>query len=132
LNDHLPRKSILVVEDDLELCTSIAMLLEISGFAVRTAKDGAEALERVAEEMPDLILLDMKMPVMNGWEFARLFHERHGNSMPIVVATAAEDARKRAEEIGARASIGKPFDSEHLLAVVRQILFSPLHPEERR
>jgi DNA-binding response OmpR family regulator len=67
-----------------------------------------------------VILLDMKMPVMNGWRFADEFRIRHDHLTPIVVITAAEDARSRAEDIGADGWIGKPFEIEDLLRVVKR------------
>jgi DNA-binding response OmpR family regulator len=108
---------VLVVEDDPDLAALVAMILDDAGFAVRSASDGRQALARVAERMPGLILLDMRMPVMNGWEFAREFRARHGRAAPIVVVTAAENARLRAEEIGADGWLEKPFELEDVVAV---------------
>jgi len=76
---------------------------------VVTARDGHEALARVAEEMPAVIFLDMKMPGMDGWGFAREFRARYGKSAPIIVITAASQAQKRADEIAADGVLGKPF-----------------------
>ncbi len=109
---------ILVVDDDLDLLSVMEIVLSDAGYAVRTATDGRSALACVAREMPALVLLDMRMPGMNGWEFAREFRARHGRAAPIVVVTAAEDARRRAEEIGADAWLAKPFDLDDMLAVV--------------
>jgi DNA-binding response OmpR family regulator len=111
-------RGVLVVEDDVDLAALLEMILVDAGYEVRTAADGAQALERVGERMPDLVLLDMRMPVMNGWEFAREFRARHGRAAPIVVVTAAENARLRAEEIGAEGWLEKPFDLDAVLAAV--------------
>jgi len=116
------RKSVLVVDDDVDLLGMLEILLEGVGYQVVTAGEGGEALERVACQMPDVILLDMKMPGMNGWDFAREFRTRYDRQSPIVVLTAAEDARKRAEEIGAEGYLGKPFDIDELLRVVEKHL----------
>jgi CheY-like chemotaxis protein len=116
------RKTILVVDDDRDLLDLLAFVLSAEGFEVRTASDGHEALEEVEYAMPNLILLDMKMPVMNGWEFAEEFHARYEGGIPIVVVTAAENAEKRAEEIGATGWISKPFDVGLLIDVVRRQL----------
>ena len=105
---------VLVIDDDVDILSVISIVLEA------TAVDGKEALEAVQRGMPDLILLDMKMPTMNGWEFAREFHARYDAKVPIVVLTAAEDARKRAEEVGAVGWIGKPFDLDTMVEVVRR------------
>jgi DNA-binding response OmpR family regulator len=67
----------------------------------------------------------MRMPGMNGWDFAREFRARHGAASPIVVVTAAENARRRAEEIGADAWLAKPFDIDDVLALVERFLGPP-------
>ena len=117
--------SVLVVEDDLDLLGLLEMLLQDAGHRVRTARDGAQALERVSEEMPALILLDMRMPVMNGWEFAREFRARHGRACPIVVVTAAENARLRAAEVEAEGFLAKPFDLDDVLRMVARFVPQP-------
>jgi DNA-binding response OmpR family regulator len=108
---------VLVVEDDPDLLSIIEMVLVEEGYRVRTAAEGRAALARIAEEMPALVLLDMRMPGMDGWEFAREFRARHGRAAPIVVVTAAEDARGRAEEIDADGWLAKPFDLDDVLAI---------------
>jgi CheY-like chemotaxis protein len=112
---------VLVVEDDPDLSELEAMVLEAEGYAVRKAAHGREALEAVAERMPQLILLDMKMPVMDGATFTAAFRERHGRAAPIVVVTAADNARRRAQEVNADAWVAKPFDPEVLLAAVLRL-----------
>lgn len=116
------RNGVLVVEDDADLAALVQMIVADAGYAVATAGDGAEALAQVADRMPGLILLDMRMPVMNGWEFAREFRVRHGRAAPIVVVTAAEDARARAEEIGADGWLEKPFELEDVVRMVSRFL----------
>jgi DNA-binding response OmpR family regulator len=113
---------ILVVEDDPDLLALMEMILVDAGRGVRTAPEGAAALERAAEQLPSLVFLDMRMPGMNGWDFAREFRARHGRACPIVVVTAAENARLRAEEIGADAWLAKPFDIDEVLALVDRFL----------
>lgn len=112
----------LVVEDDLDLLLLMEMVLSEAGHRVRTAAEGRTALARVEEEMPDVILLDMRMPVMSGWEFAREFRTRHGRACPLVVVTAAENARLRATEVGADGWLAKPFDLDDLLALVSRLV----------
>jgi CheY-like chemotaxis protein len=110
--------AVLVVEDDSDLVSLMELVLSDAGYRVRTASDGAVALARVAEEMPGLILLDMRMPGMNGWEFAREFRQRHGRAAPIVVVTAAENARARAAEVEAEGWLSKPFEIDDVLRMV--------------
>ncbi len=117
--------TVLVVEDDPDLVAIVEMILVETGRRVVTAREGQAALDRVGEEMPGLILLDMRMPGMNGWEFAREFKARHGRACPIVVVTAAENARRRAEEIGADGWLAKPFDLDEVLAMVARFLGPP-------
>jgi DNA-binding response OmpR family regulator len=111
---------ILVVEDDPDLLALVEMILADAGYRVATAPEGRAALACVAREMPALILLDMRMPGMNGWEFAREFRARFGAAAPIVVITAAENARARAEEIGAEGWLAKPFDIDDVLRAVER------------
>ena len=115
-------RSVLVIDDDEDLIALEACILEDAGYHVRTARDGCEGLERVAEQMPGLILLDMRMPRMNGNEFAREFRARYGRACPIVVVTADENARVRAHEVGADASFSKPFDMDELLDAAARLL----------
>jgi DNA-binding response OmpR family regulator len=111
-------QGLLVVEDDPDLAGLLKMILADAGYSVRVAENGAAALALVADEMPQLILLDMRMPVMNGWEFAREFRARHGRAAWIVVVTAAENARLRAQEIDADGWVEKPFELEAVLDTV--------------
>jgi len=76
------------------------------------------ALVEAATRGPDVILLDMKMPVMDGWEFARVYRAAPGQHAPIVVVTAAADAAGRAAEVAADGHLPKPFDLDDLFRVV--------------
>jgi len=116
---------ILIVEDDPDLLALEAEILSGAGYWVATAEDGLEALEKAAASPPSLVLLDMRMPRMDGWQFAKLFRERHGADCPIVVVTAAEDARRRAEEVGAAGFLEKPFDLDDVLREVARHVGSP-------
>jgi CheY-like chemotaxis protein len=118
---------VLVVEDDPDLLALMEIILSDVGYRVAKAADGRAALARVAEEMPALILLDMRMPGMNGWEFAREFRARHARAAAIVVVTAAEDARARAEEIAADAWLEKPFDLDDVVAAAERYAGRPEH-----
>ena len=109
---------VLVVEDDADLVALMELVLSDAGYRVRTAPEGTAALARVGEEMPGLILLDMRMPGMNGWEFAREFRARYGRAAPIVVVTAAENARARAAEVEADGWLSKPFEIDDVLRMV--------------
>jgi CheY-like chemotaxis protein len=112
--------TVLVVEDEEPIRTAIALVLEHAGYHVLTAGDGAEALDRLEQEWPSLILLDMRMPGMDGWTFAQELRTRHTRSVPIVVVTAARDAGRRAEEIQAAGYLSKPFDLQGLIDTVER------------
>ena len=115
-------KAVLVVEDDVDMRELMEVILDGMGYRVMTAAEGQEALAKVLQEMPGVILLDMKMPGMNGWEFAEAFRARHGHAAPIVVLTAAQDASLRAQEIGAEGYLDKPFDMDDLVGTVARYL----------
>jgi CheY-like chemotaxis protein len=110
---------ILLVEDDDDLREVEVGILERAGFRVAAAREGGEALELVAREMPRVIFLDMRMPGMDGWAFAREFRARHDHGAPIVVITAAASAEKRAEEISADGALGKPFEARDFIKVAQ-------------
>lgn len=112
--------TILVVDDDADLRDLMTLLLEDAGYRVLTARDGREALDQVSREVPAVVLLDMKMPVMDGWQFASTFRREHGQGVPLVVITAAEDARRTASEVGADGYLGKPFDLDQVLELVER------------
>jgi CheY-like chemotaxis protein len=113
---------ILVADDDPELVSIVEVALSARGYRVATAKHGKEALECVDREKPQLILLDMTMPIMDGWTFAHALRERHGRGIPIVVMTAVKDSQLRSDEVGAEAELGKPFDLQELYDVVEDVL----------
>lgn len=108
---------ILVVDDELTIRDVIADALQLEGYPVATAANGIEALEVVAREAPTIVLLDMRMPLMDGWAFTQELRAR-GLRVPIIVLTAAQNAKRWADEIGAQAYLAKPFDLNDLLALV--------------
>jgi CheY-like chemotaxis protein len=111
---------ILVIDDDPSILDTVSEILEFEGYLVQTAANGAEGLRYVEQSAPALILLDMRMPILDGWEFARALKER-GIALPIVVMTAAQDARRWALEIGATAYLAKPFELLELLDTVERL-----------
>jgi CheY-like chemotaxis protein len=113
---------ILVVDDDEAILRTVEATLADEGYTVLAASDGAAALDLVRQRSPSLILLDMKMPVMDGWGFARAYRAQPRPHAPIVVLTAAVNAGQRAAEIGARGYLAKPFNLDDLLAMVSQCL----------
>ncbi|HEU5316174.1 MAG TPA: response regulator [Chloroflexota bacterium] len=116
----MPGGPILVVDDDPNILDVVAELLDMEGYPVTTASNGAEALAKLEETTPSLVLLDMRMPVLDGWGFAREVKAR-GIELPILVMTAAQNARLWAEEIGAQGYVAKPFEVPALLDAVERL-----------
>ena len=113
---------ILIIDDDPAILETVAEILIDEGYRVRMAANGLEGLAALEQQLPALVLLDMRMPVLDGWGFVRALRER-GLQVPFVVMTAAQDARRWAQEVGATAYLSKPFDLLELLAAVEQ--FTP-------
>jgi CheY-like chemotaxis protein len=116
---------VLVVDDDEGIREFVALALSSAGYDVMSAPDGAAALELLTTSQPAVILLDMLMPKVDGWEFARLYEQRPGPHAPIIVLTAARDAQERAAEIKADAWLAKPFHLDALFACVEQYAVQP-------
>jgi len=109
---------VLIVDDDPDMVTIIRIMLDDAGYQVRSARNGKEALESVATKMPAVVLLDILMPVMDGWQCARELRARYGRRVPIVVVTAAEHAGARAAQVGGDDVLAKPFEMAELLRIV--------------
>lgn len=115
---------VLVVDDDEAIGEFVGWVLTDEGHEVTTAENGAVALKLLEHVSPDVILLDMRMPVMDGWQFADAYRKGNYPPVPIVVVTAARDVTERAGEIAADGYLGKPFDIDELLATVHR--FQPV------
>ena len=115
------KKTILIVEDEKDILFTLKDFLESENYHILVAENGVEAMELLKTSgIPDLILLDMKMPIMNGWEFAIEFLDKHDHQSPIVVITAAADAEQRAKDISAVGWVEKPFDLDVLLKTIKK------------
>jgi CheY-like chemotaxis protein len=116
------RRAVLVVEDDYDMRTIAVEILSSKGYPVFAAQNGREALALLRQHRPAVVLLDLMMPVMNGWEFR---HEqlRTGDSTPVVLLTAVPNAREEARTLGAADVIEKPLhDFEILVEKLRRWL----------
>jgi excisionase family DNA binding protein len=114
---------VLVVDDDASLREFIRVHLEAEGYSVREAGSASEGLAALDEEPPDLILLDVLMPKMDGWEMLRRVQERHGvDAIQVIMYSGELEQAQKVEERGAHAFIGKPFDAGKLLAATKQLL----------
>src|SRR5262249_846275 len=115
---------VLVVDDDPDMVEVMLLVLKGAGYAARSAQNGRDALVAAEAQKPGLVLLDMLMPVMDGWSCARELRARYGASLPIVVVTAAEHAGARAAQIGADGVLPKPFEVHDLLEFTQRYLGS--------
>jgi chemosensory pili system protein ChpA (sensor histidine kinase/response regulator) len=116
---------VLIVDDSLTVRKVTGRLLSREGFAVVTAKDGVDALERLEEQIPDIILLDIEMPRMDGFEFTRTVRrDAKYAQIPIIMITSrtAEKHRNLARELGVDLYLGKPFQEEDLVRNLREML----------
>ena len=118
-------KKILVVEDEPDIASLLTLMLKSQGYHVIAAGDGQEALEKARVEAPDLIVLDIMLPKLNGYKVARMlkFDEKFSH-IPIIMLTAKiqEKDKKTGVEMGADAYVTKPFDTGQLLQKVKEIL----------
>jgi len=120
---------VMIVDDSLTVRKITSRLLTREGFAIVTAKDGLDALQVINERVPDAILLDIEMPRMDGFEFAKTIKaDVKFAHVPIIMITSrtAEKHRNRAQELGVEAYLGKPYQEEELLRNLRELLaFNP-------
>ena len=116
--------AVLVVDDDRHIRELLVDALLGEGYRAIAASNGQEALDAVAREIPEVILLDLMMPVMDGWTFAARYHEQRGTAdVPIVVLSASRDLPDTAVGLqahGVRACLAKPFDLDAVLGLVER------------
>ncbi|MGH2811406.1 MAG: response regulator transcription factor [Actinomycetota bacterium] len=115
---------ILIVDDEPSVLKLLKMNLELEGFEAFLASDGATALKRIQSEEPDLVLLDIMMPVMDGWEVLRRLGESGPRKRPVVIVMTAKGKRDHARclELGAHAYVAKPFETDVVIDKVREFL----------
>jgi chemosensory pili system protein ChpA (sensor histidine kinase/response regulator) len=113
---------VMVVDDSLTVRKITSRMLTRERFEVATAKDGVDALQQLQDIQPDIILLDIEMPRMDGFEFARNVRaDAKARDIPIIMITSrtADKHRNRAMELGVNEYMGKPYQEEQLLAMIR-------------
>jgi len=116
---------VMIVDDSLTVRKITSRLLSRSGFDVIAAKDGVDALQLLVDQTPDVILLDIEMPRMDGFEFTKTIKGDPRNAhIPIIMITSrtAEKHRNRAQELGVDLYLGKPYQEEELLRHLREML----------
>ena len=113
-------RRVLVVEDEDTIGQVVSDVLTLEGYEVRRARNGREALAILAGWLPRLILLDLMMPVMDGWAFRAAQRQLGGDAarVPVIVLSGAREVRMRAAELGAVEALSKPFDLSQVVAAV--------------
>lgn len=121
----LKKKKILFIEDEPDQIMMVSLRLKKNGFSVSSAQDGLEGVEQAIKEKPDLILLDLIMPGMDGFEVCRKLRQHHATKrIPIIAATAAgaDDLEHQCMTAGANECIRKPYEAMDLLAKIHKLL----------
>lgn len=114
---------VLVVDDDFEFRNAIADALGDLGWEVRGAATGSDALGVLRAWRPDVILLDLVLPAMDGWSFrAEADRQRALEGIPIVITSGAADIRLEAERLQAAAALAKPFELDQLVEIIRDLV----------
>jgi CheY-like chemotaxis protein len=117
-----PRATILVVEDDRAICEMVAQVLEEEGYRVVTAADGFEAVKRLDEAHPDLVISDVMIPVLDGGHLASFIHARPARKPVPVVGMTALSRLRRATDSHFAVVLHKPFDVEQMVRTVARLL----------
>jgi excisionase family DNA binding protein len=114
---------VLVVDDDPSVREYVRASLELEGYVVVEADGAEEGMRAIEAEPPDLILLDVMMPNVDGWELLRRIHEQHGaGTIPVLMFSGAVNAAGEAESRGAQGFMRKPFDPDELVAQAKQMV----------
>lgn len=121
----MAKKRILLIEDEEDMVYAVTLQLEANNYEVLTAYDGQEGLEKAKKEKPDLIVLDLMLPKMDGYKVCGLLKaDTRYNKIPIIMFTARaqESDKETGKEVGANAYITKPFEQEVLLDKIKELL----------
>ncbi len=119
-------KKILVVDDEPDILKVVIFRLQKEGYEVKTAIDGQMAIDMLSEERPDMVLLDITLPLLNGFEVCkRIKSDENLKDIPVMfltASTASEGFKERAESVGSQGYMFKPFDYELLLEKVKKLI----------
>jgi DNA-binding response OmpR family regulator len=126
--ESLAKKRILLVDDEPSVVKMVAKRLEVAGYEVMVALDGQQGLEQAKAQRPDLVILDLMLPRLNGYEVCSMLkQDQQYQSIPVLIlsARALKDEEKMGLACGADAYLHKPFQSQELLDRVRTLLENP-------
>lgn len=120
--DGIARPRVLVIDDDDAVCEILREALADEGYAVATVPHGAAALELIRHHQPAVILLDLRMPIMDGWSFAEQYRRVAKPPASLVLVSAIRDVEESAKRLGAAAFIRKPFELEEVVAQIKRCI----------
>ena len=126
---HGMKKTILCVDDEPAILSSLTRLLRPLPYRVITANDGIKALEMVNQEKPDLVISDVKMPRMDGYDFLKQLRAKGLQELPVVLLTGVDDLARGYQE-GCVYYITKPYKNDYLLNIIEYVIGEPT--EERK
>jgi two-component system, OmpR family, alkaline phosphatase synthesis response regulator PhoP len=118
-------KRILVVDDELSIREAISKVLRVEGYDVVTAENGEEAIEKIKSEKIDLLLLDLGLPVKDGWDTV-IWLTQVNPLLPVIIITGRWNQRELARKMGADALMDKPLDIPRLLQTIRKLINEPV------
>lgn len=116
------RPRVLVIDDDDDVCEILREALTEDGFAVATVPHGAAALELIRHHQPAVIVLDLRMPIMDGWSFAEQYRRVSQPPASLIVLSATRDIEENAKRLGAATFIRKPFELEEVRAAIERCI----------
>ena len=120
-----PPYKVLIVDDSVTVRKVTSRLMERQGWVVVTAKDGVDAVEQLQDIYPDIVLLDIEMPKMDGFEVLRTVrHDERLKDLPIIMITSrtGEKHKQQAFELGVNSYLGKPFQEAGLMSTIEEVL----------
>lgn len=125
--------SVLIVEDDPDILSSLAEVIRDEGYEVQTAANGYQALATMAMNQPDLIFLDLMMPVMDGWKFMEEMRHRFPTlDIPVVLVSAIHGLTEEARRLGVQYFLEKPFELEEVARLAHECCDGKLERDSRR
>ncbi len=121
-HDTTSRPRVLVIDDDDDVCEVLREALTDEGYAVATVPHGAAALELVKHHQPAVIILDLRMPIMDGWSFAEQYRRLAEPAASLILLSALKDLEESSKRIGASAFIRKPFELDDVVAQIERCI----------
>jgi DNA-binding response OmpR family regulator len=118
-------KKILVVDDEISIREALNKVLQAENYMVVTAENGLDAIERIKSEKIDLLLLDLGLPVKDGWDIV-IWLAQVNPILPVIIITGRWNQREMAEKMGADALMDKPLDVPRLLQTIRKLINEPM------